>query len=248
MSSRDQSWVNMGKQHLVKNYPQMQRNGNKQALIFNSQRKGWADVWADWKGYLWVYTPSLPPSPKWCCAVPARKKKLSRSVIMWGLGLWGGHKQSQTDTFLHNVGKSLGGKNPTETMLWKRFHFFFWSIFLDIDTVGTKSSPVSSWQSRNNPPIISNRSPEPDLKRNLRSFMVVNTASVVVQQHDCSRSLPVQRLSIGWGFSPALPWGVLLFYKWALMQEKVTWIQTDGGRDGGREGGREGGEGIAPTV
>lgn len=30
------------------------------------------------------------------------------------------------------------------------------------------------------------------------------------------------------------PWGVVLFYKWALMQEKVTWIQRGGG--------------VAPTV
>lgn len=39
MSLWDHSWVNMHKQHLVRNYPQTQGDGNKQALIFTTVGK-----------------------------------------------------------------------------------------------------------------------------------------------------------------------------------------------------------------
>ena len=54
-----------------------------------------------------------------------------------------------------------------------------------------------------------------------------------------AKTLPVQTLSICLSrvFSSSLPWGVVLFYEWAVMQEKVTWIQTD------RQRRREGKEG-----
>lgn len=144
---------------------------------------------------------------------PGKQKNADAGcVIMWRLGLWGGHKQRQTTTFSHNVGKSSRGKT-TETMQQSnRFHFFFWAIFLDLDTAGTKTSPLLT--SKNLP--ISDRSAEPALKWNPRSFVILNTASMMTAA-EASRSTSLL-------YHEALPhpWGVLLFYKWALMQEKVT--------------------------
>lgn len=169
-----------------------------------------ANVCPDWRGYLWVDTTLF-------CVVSA-------SHFMWRLGLWGGHKKKSDSNFLTQRGKVFRGENPQRRWhQWNRFNFFFFLLHYPTDNQKTPPFPIS------------NRS-GPDLNWNLRSFIIIHTASVA-RQHDCSGSLPVQILSIRCGFSSSLPWGVLLFYKWALMQEKVTWIQTDGGREGGRERG-----------
>lgn len=52
-----------------------------------------------------------------------------------------------------------------------------------------------------------------------------------ISSDSCSKTLIVQTFSICLSrvFSVP-PWGVVLFYEWAVMQEKVTWIQK--GREG----------------
>lgn len=54
----------------------------------------------------------------------------------------------------------------------------------------------------------------------------VNTGSCY-----CSRTSQCRHLLYDEAFPH--PRGVVLFYKWALMQEKLTWIQTEGGGRGG---------------
>lgn len=114
MSLWDHSWVNMHKQHLARNYPQTQGDGNKQALIFitlSIKRLKYvpANVWSDCRGYLQM-SPSLTMMFL-CGSSPTNTQTLCNHVEIRAVG-GGEHKQSQTATFFMRRGKAFWGRNP----------------------------------------------------------------------------------------------------------------------------------------
>lgn len=84
----------MHKQHLARNYPQRQGDGNKQALIFTTVGKKGSSVSQLTSAWTAEATCEQPPPPPLHNDVSVRfesdKKKRRRSVIMRRLGLWEG--------------------------------------------------------------------------------------------------------------------------------------------------------------